>query len=249
MLLPGVLAALAWAADSPGQIRVLLLAGDDIAPFHDWRENSEATREVLVASGRFDVRVAEDPAILDSAAALQPYGVVVFTSYNHTLPMLSDQAKKNLVDFVGQGKGFYVQHLASASYAAWAEFGKLCGRRWVMGRSGHGPRSVFACQIADRDHPITQGMNDFNIFDELYAKLEGDTPVEVLVTANSDWSGRTEPIVLPCRYGQGRCVHNALGHDRKAIMDPACRRLITRGVEWAASGQVAQAPALALSQR
>ncbi len=231
-------AATARAADEPAKIHVLLLAGDDVAPYHDWRENSEATREVLVASGKFDVRVCEDPAILDSAAALQAYDVIVFTLYNRSLPMLSDAGKENLINFVTEGKGFYVQHLGSASYGDWAEFGKLCGRHWVMGTSGHGPRSVFACQIADPEHPITKGLEDFKIFDELYAKQQGNEEIQVLVKADSDWSNQTEPIVFVRTYGKGRSVNNALGHDRKAIMDPTCRVLITRGVEWAATGKV-----------
>ena len=233
------LGPIAWGAEAPAKIEVLLIAGDDVAPFHDWRENSEATREVLVATGRFGVRVCEDPAILESATALEAYDVVVFTMFNRSLPMLSEAGKKNLVNFVQGGKGFYVQHLASASYGEWEEFGKMCGRHWVMGTSGHGPRSVFQCKVVDNEHPITKGLGDFKIFDELYAKLQGDTPIEVLVTADSDWSDETEPMVFTCSYGKGRCVHNAFGHDRKAIMDPACRRLIARGVEWAATGSVA----------
>ena len=233
------LAALAGAGEAPAKIQVLLITGDDVAPFHDWRENSEATREVLVAAGRFDVRVCEDPLILESATALDAYDVIVFTMFNRHLPMLTDTAKKNLLAFVEGGKGFYVQHLASASYGAWEEFGKLCGRKWVMGTSGHGPRGVFTCNIANPDHPITKGMKDFKTFDELYAKLQGDEPIEVLVSADSDWSHRTEPIVFTRTYGKGRCVHNALGHDRKAIMNPSCQKLIARGVEWAATGKVA----------
>ena len=233
-----VLGTLAQAAEKP--IQVLLLAGDDVSPFHDWRENSEATREVLVATGRFDVRVCEDPAILDSAAALKAYDVLVFTHFAKSLPMLSDAAKENLVQFVQGGKGFYVQHLASASYGEWEEFGKMCGRHWVMGTSGHGPRSVFKCQVANTDHPITKGIKDFKIFDELYAKLQGDEEIDVLVTADSDWSEQTESMGLTPTYGKGRCVPNALGHDRKALMDPVNQKLIARGVEWAATGSVAE---------
>lgn len=226
----------AAADDAP--IRVLLLAGDDIAPYHDWRENSEATREVLVASGKFDVRVCEDPRILDSKDALESYDVIAFTLFNRRFPALSDEGKENLLSFVEGGKGFYVQHLASASYGDWEEFGKLCGRKWVMGTSGHGPRSVFKCNVVNADHPITKGLKDFKIFDELYAKLQGDAPIEVLVSAESDWSGQTEPLVFVRQYGKGRSVHNALGHDRKAIMDVNNRQLIVRSVEWAATGKV-----------
>jgi type 1 glutamine amidotransferase len=234
------LAGAAPAADSPKPIHVLLLGGDDVAPFHDWRENSEATRAVLVATGRFDVRVCEDPAILGAPGVLDAYDVVVFTHFARSLPMLTDAAKQNLVEFVQGGGGFYVQHLGSASYGAWDEFGKMCGRKWVMGTSGHGPRSVFQCRVVNAEHPITKGLQDFKIFDELYAKLQGDGEIDVLVTADSDWSEQTEPMVFTCRYGEGRCVHNALGHDRKAIMDPVNQQLIARSVQWAATGDVAE---------
>jgi len=230
----------AYAEEPAAKIQVLLIAGDDVAPFHDWRDISESTREVLVESGRFDVRVSEDPLILESNNALAAYDVIVFTIFNKSVPMITDQAKKNLLDFVKGGKGFYSQHLASASFGEWEEFGKLCGRHWVMDTSGHGPRSNFPVKIAKKDHPITKGMEDFKIFDELYAKLQGNGPIEALVVAESDWSEQTEPLVFTSKYGQGRSVHNALGHDYKAIKNPSMKTLIVRSVEWAATGEVAE---------
>ncbi len=220
------------------QVRVLLIAGDDVAPYHDWREISEKTREVLVSSPRFNVRVCEDPLILESKTALGRYDVILLTMFNSSMPTITDQAKENLLQFVKRGKGFYVQHLASASFSEWKEFGKLCGRKWVMGTSGHGPRSVFGAKIVNKEHPITKGMKDFRIFDELYAKLQGDYPIEVLVSADSDWSNNTEPLVFTFSYGKGRCVHNAFGHDHKAILHPSMQQLVRRGVEWAATGKV-----------
>ena len=230
----------AEAAEAPPKIQVLLISGDDVAPFHDWREISEETRDVLVRGGRFDVRVCEDPLILESKQALEAYDVIVFTMFNKSVPMITESAKENLLDFVKSGKGFYVQHLASASFGQWEAFGELCGRKWVMGTSGHGPRSRFEAKVV-ADHPITQGVDKkFLIFDELYAKLQGDAPIEVLVEADSDWSEKTEPLVFVRSYGKGRSVHNAFGHDHKAIQDPNVKKLIAQGVEWAATGKVAE---------
>jgi type 1 glutamine amidotransferase len=220
------------------KIRVLLIAGDDVAPYHDWREISEKTREVLVSSPRFDVKICEDPLILESQTALGKYDVILLTMFNRSMPTITGQAKENLLEFVKKGKGFYVQHLASASFSEWKEFGKLCGRKWVMGTSGHGPRSVFGAKVVNKEHPITKGMKDFKIFDELYAKLQGDSPIDVLVSADSDWSKKTEPLVFTRSYGKGRSVHNAFGHDHKAILHPSMQKLIRRGVEWAATGKV-----------
>jgi type 1 glutamine amidotransferase len=227
------------AEDAVAKIQVLLIAGDDVAPFHDWRDISESTREVLVESGRFDVRICEDPLILESNNALAAYDVIVFTMFNKSVPMITDQAKENLIAFVKGGKGFYSQHLASASFGEWEEFGKLCGRHWVMGTSGHGPRSNFPVKITKQDHPITRGLEGFKIFDELYATLQGSGPIEVLVEAESDWSNQTEPMVFTSKYGEGRSVHNALGHDYKSIKNPNMKTLIIRSVEWVATGKVA----------
>lgn len=227
------------AAERPAKIRALLITGDDVS-VHPWREISETTREILVGSGKIDVRVCEDPLILESATALKAYDVIVFTIYNQSVPMITAQAQENLLNFVKGGKGFFVQHLASASFGKWEEFGKLCGRKWVMGTSGHGPRSVFESKVVDKEHPITKGLEDFKTDDELYAKLQGTGKIHVLVEADSDWSKATEPLVFTLEYGKGRVVHNAYGHDRKALMTPSVQKIIARGAEWAATGKVAE---------
>ncbi len=224
------------AAQQPAKIKALIITGDDVS-VHPWREMSETTREILVNSGKFDVKVCEDPLILESKTSLDSYDVIVFLIYSRTITSLPEQAQDNLLNYVKSGKGFFVQHLASASFPKWEEFGKLCGRKWVMGTSGHGPRSVFKVDIA-KEHPITAGLSSFETDDELYAKLQGTGEINVLVTADSDWSKKTEPLVFTLSYGKGRTVHNAFGHDRKALMTPNVQKLIARGVEWAATGKV-----------
>lgn len=223
----------------PAPIKVLLITGDDVGA-HPWREMSETTREILVNSGKFDVKICEDPLILESATALKNYDVIAFLIFSTKLAELPAQAQENLLNYVKGGKGFFVQHLATASFPKWEEFGKLCGRHWVMGTSGHGPRAPFQAKIADKQHPITAGLSDFEVDDELYAKLQGDAKIQVLVTADSDWSKVTEPLIFVQDYGKGRVVHNAFGHDRKALMTPNVQKIITRGVEWAATGKVTE---------
>lgn len=233
-----LLVAAPWspAADAK-KISVLLITGDDVGA-HKWREVSEATRETLVKSGRFDVKVCEDTGILEAPKSLQRYDVIYLSMYNATTPTLTDAAKENLLSYVKGGKGFVVTHLSSASYKEWDEFARLCGRHWIMGKSGHGPRSTFGVKVVDTAHPITQGLANFEADDELYAKLQGDTPIHVLMTADSDWSKQTEPLAFVLNYGQGRVFHHTFGHDGKAINNPAVQQVINRGTEWAAKGAV-----------
>lgn len=230
------LAALAPAAE-PAKIKVLLVTGDDVSPAHNWREVSAATRDILAGSGKFDVKVSEDAGVLESKASLDRYDLVFLAMYNAKTPTLTDEAKENLLNFVKSGKGFAVSHLASASFKEWTEFQKLCGRYWVMGKSGHGPRGKFMVKIAESSDPIVKGLQDFEADDELYAKLQGDEPIKVLTTADSDWSKKTEPLVFTLNYGQGRVFHEAFGHDGKALENPNVRTIIVRGCLWAATGK------------
>jgi uncharacterized protein len=228
---------LGHAAEAIHKIRVLLVTGDDVS-VHKWAEVSQAIKETLESTGRFDVRTCEDAGVLDSASSLARYDLIFLHFYNATTPTLSDTAKENLVQFVKGGKGLAVSHLSSASFKEWDEFHKMCGRYWVMGQSGHGPRGVFKARIVNKENPITKGLEDFEADDELYAKLQGDGPINVLVEADSDWSHKTEPLAFTVEYVKGRVFHEAFGHDGKAVRNPSVQKLIQRGSTWAATGKV-----------
>lgn len=232
------LAALATTAAA--KINVLIITGDD-AGSHKWQETTPATKEILTSSGKFDVTVTETITALDNADDLKKYDLIYLAMFNAKTPTASNAGKENLLNFVKGGKGFVVAHLASASFKEWDEFKKLCGRYWgttEKGKAGHGPRSVFKVNIADKNSPITKGLADFDQDDELYAKLQGEGPIHVLVTADSDWSKATEPLAFTLEYGKGRVFHHTFGHDVKALQTPEVQKLIQRGCEWAATGKV-----------
>jgi type 1 glutamine amidotransferase len=221
------------AADGP-KAKVLIITGDDVSPAHDWLACASATRDVFKESGRFDVDVVGGAEVLANPANLKAVDAIYLMLYNARTPTLSDAGKENLVSFVKSGKGLVVTHLSSASFKEWPEFKALCGRVWVMGTSGHGPRGVFKAVVVDQANPITQGVQDFTQDDELYAKLQGDAPIHVLVQADSDWSKKTEPLAFTLDYGKGRVFHHTFGHDPKAINTPEVKKLIVQGTAWAA---------------
>ena len=66
----------------------------------------------------------------------------------------------------------------------------------------------------------------------------------VLATAYSDpakpkGTGKDEAVIWVNHYGKGRVFKNVLGHDTKAMADKNVQEWMRRGVEWAATGQVA----------
>lgn len=223
------------AVQPASKAKILIVTGDDVSPAHDWLSCASASRDVLTRSGRFDVDVVGNAEALANEANLKGVDAIYLMLYNARTPTLSDKGKENLVAFVKGGKGLVVTHLSSASFKEWPEFKALCGRVWVMGTSGHGPRGAFKAVVVDKGSPITRGVADFEQDDELYAKLQGDAPIHVLVEARSDWSQQVEPLAFTLQYGQGRVFHHTFGHDAAAINTPEVRKLIVQGTAWAAA--------------
>ena len=235
MLLLTAELALAQAASQPAGIpgaRVLIITGRDVAA-HNWRETTPVLREHLEMSGKFEVVVSEEPLVLESAAALATYDVILLNYYNWQRPTITDKAKENLLAFVRGGKGLVSFHFSARAFEEWPEYRNLIGRIWTKG-SGHGPRGSFNSKVVAKDNFITQGTNDFAADDELYAKLVGDAPITVLVEAYSDWSKRIEPMAWTLDYGKGRVFNVVYGHDASACRNPDFARLLVRGTKWVA---------------
>jgi type 1 glutamine amidotransferase len=218
------------------KIDVLVVTGFDVGS-HKWQESTRLIESILDESGRFDVTVSTDKevfATLDS----DKHDVVVLSYGFWKEEDPSEKAKAGLLDYVRGGGNVVALHFACSAFQDWDEYAVLLGRVWKKGVGGHGPYGEFTVNIKKAEHPITAGMQDFKTEDELYAKLTGDEEIEVLASAYSDWSGKVEPIVFVKRYGKGRVVHNVLGHGLDAKRNPSYQRLLTRGVEWAATGKV-----------
>lgn len=224
---------------APKKPRVLVITGHDV-PSHDWRATTVSTRAQLEEGGQLEVVVSEEPAVLETQA-LARYDVIVLNYRHPPTEKLSEAARANLLSFVRGGKGLVALHFAVSSFSDWPEFQKLVGRTWVGKKeapegkaSGHADRGPFRARVVSAKHPITEGLADFDADDELYSRLAGDTPIEVLVTAESTFSKQTEPLAWTLPQGQGRVFVTVLGHDVRARENPAFKALLTRGCAWAA---------------
>ena len=228
------------AAQEAEPLRALILTGQHN---HRWQETTPLLKRIYEESGRFAVDVTETPAACD-ASTFAKYDVLVsnwsgFPKVNDR--QWGDKTEKAFLDFVHSGKGFALFHAASASFHTWPEFQQLIAATWGKG-TGHGPRHTFKVTIGDQDHPITRGLRDFWIHDELWHRMATQPTMEVLCTAFSAkdrrGTGRDEPVAIWTRFGKGRCFNLVLGHDVKAMRNVAWRTLMLRGTEWAATDEV-----------
>ena len=215
-------------------LRVLIITGRDV-PVHKWYETTPVLRKHLEKTRKFEVVVSEEPLVLESTA-LDHYDAIVLNYYNWKRPGLTEKAEENLISFVKGGKGLISFHFSVRAFEDWPEYRNLVGRIWTKG-SGHGPRGKFSVKVSQKDHFITKSISDFQADDELYARLVGDAPIDVLIEAYSDWSKKTEPLAWTLRYGKGRVFNIVLGHDARACGNKQFAKLFQRGVEWVAEGK------------
>jgi uncharacterized protein len=87
----------------------------------------------------------------------------------------------------------------------------------------HPPIGEFRVEVVDRDHPLTRGLDDFDVIDELYV-TKTMAPIKVLMQTRFDGEAtgfveaNYDNVVVPILYlrelGQGGILYNTLGHCR-----------------------------------
>ena len=221
------------------KIKVLILTGKNN---HDWKSTTPQLVKMYNESGRFYAVVTEKPDTL-SYNDFKKYDAVVsnFTAWPDHSYRWPDNMEKGLMQFIEAGGGFVLFHAASAAFYDWDEYQKLIGSTWGDS-TRHGQRVPHKIVITDRTHPVTRGMRDFWITDELWVNTKKQPGIKVLATSVSDPAnkgrGLPEPVILFSTKGKGRCFHNVLGHNVRAMKNTGWTALMLRGTEWAATGKV-----------
>ncbi len=239
------LASAIAVGDEELSTKVLIITGDH---GHRWKDTTPVLKDILTKAGH-KVDVTEKPRLDLTSENLEAYDVLLF-NYKDTRrgasanpdSVWTDANKKAFAGAVKAGTGLVVYHHASSAFTDGSEFGKEFEKFSAGGwrkQGFHGKKHVFTV-TAQKEHPITRGITSFEHgIDELYQNSLITKGSKVLVTAFSDESkdpkntGEDEPVVWINRYGRGRVVQNALGHDLTAMKGAGFRTLMVRCVEWA----------------
>jgi uncharacterized protein len=205
------------------KINVLVFSGGEI---HDGKGVGDRIEAILKRDDRLAVsRVHEDLSVLESPK-LDAYDVLVFF---YTIGEISLAQREGLLSWVAKGHGFVPVHSGADSFRGCPEYRAMVGGWFVT----HPAYRQYQVSVTDQTHPITEGIDEFFVTDEMYV-TDYDPRVQVL--ANSLWHGQVNPVAWTNTWGEaGRIFYLALGHDPKACECDIFATLLTRGTVWAAT--------------
>ena len=195
---------------------------------------TEGKYHAHVANGKFVTAILNDEDGITAdfsrdyevlADGLDAYNVVLFYT---DVGELTAAQETGLLNYIRAGGGFYGLHTAAASFRESEPYHEMLNGFF----NGHSPYMTFTVNIGNTDHPITQGLEDFEVVDELYYLKHNPETSHHLMSAYDHTKDETHVMAFHHNYGAGRVFYFALGHDLTVLQNPSFQEIIRRGVLW-----------------
>ena len=229
LLLGGVCATLA----SDSKPAVLIVTGGH--PFE-----RAAFAEVFAGDTEFEFTTAEHDkgaaGVWDRADLASFAGVVLYDMPQQ----ITDSQRANFLALFDRGAGLVVLHHALVSFQGWPDYERIIGGRYpkppdgapqVTDRVGYRHDVDFIVTVLDLGHPITAGLADFPIHDEIYWGFRVGADVHPLLSTSDAKAGK--PLMWTREEKKSRIVYLQLGHGPSAYENPNYRRLVAQAIHWA----------------
>ncbi len=223
-------------AEKPAKVRILLTTGGhtfEVEPFYAMFDAMEGIEYIKA-------EMPKDGALLKPGLEKE-YDCIVM--YDMCKPGITPEQQKAFVELVrDSGIGVVSMHHNLGAHWDWDEFRRIIGGRFILKDTeldGAAWKTTpwkhdehLKATVVDKKHPITQGVNDFEIEDEAYGKFWVDPDAHILLTTDHEWNN--PELAWTKQYGKSRVFHLMLGHDGKAYANPSYRRVLEQGIRWAA---------------
>ena len=228
----GVLAVFAMAtlcrADvKPRPIRVLFLG------HQSEHHNSAAYAPILMEQfGReaiwFDYFTS--PEVLNAETLAKYDAVLLYANHEKITP----EEFGALKSYVESGHGFLPIHCASACFVNEPAFATLVGGKFKSHSTG-----TFKTHFLLPDHPILQGVSEYETWDETYVHSDVNEQGRTLLAERVE-GDHHEPWTWVREQGKGRIFYTASGHDERTWQNPNFLKMLRNAIVWAVGDQVKQ---------
>jgi len=140
---------------------------------------------------------------------------------------MTEEQQQAIWDFVHNGGGFLALHNSQGIYPPDGLYYKLFGGDY----GGHPKPYVFTVRVENKDHPVTAGVEDFEIYDEQHTvKYYLDREHLLLRTIARDNLAAAGGWWR--EMGKGRFCYLSPGHTPDALNHPMMQRLIRNAANW-----------------
>jgi type 1 glutamine amidotransferase len=208
------------AATPTKKLRVLVVAGGHGYPVQPFREvfAGYADMECTFVDEKQGGEAFDD-------LGNWPYDAIVLYNY---MKKLSTKQQENFLSLLDRGVGLVILHHAIYGYRPWPEFQRIVGvTSWLSAAKDN---VEFKVHIEDSRHPITKGLADFVIRDEVYQGHGLDPKVHVLLT--TDEPSNAKAVAWVHTYRKSPVCYFQLGHDTKAYAKPEFAAILGRSIRW-----------------
>lgn len=203
---------------------------------HQPQQVAELFQRILTQDG-FDVDTSTTLDVFGDEARLKTLSLIV---PHWTMGHLTWEQQTAVCNAVANGVGLAGCHGGMCdAFRDATEWQFMTGGQWVAHPGNDGVR--YPVHIIPTNHPITDGIRDFEVVSEQYY-LHVDPAVQVLATTRFPIADGPHapngpvdmPVLWTKLYGQGRVFYNALGHHADVLEKEPVLTLLRRGFTWAA---------------
>lgn len=203
--------------------KILIIGNYTNYQYHPFSGIAHVIERLLRGKG-LKLKLTEDRNELE-AENLSRYDALI-TYVESWDQMLPPSQMKSILDFTASGKRIFGIH-CGISYAN-PEYYKLFGARFI----NHPPLHKFPVKISVEKHPLTAGLSDFQIEDELYM-FEFKDLSQLKVLMEGEFEGKAFPLAWEKKAGAGALLYLALGHDRRTFENEMFQKALLNGALWA----------------
>lgn len=184
--------------------------------------------KTYLQSQNMDVILSESMEIFDELDFLMSQDLIIPI---WTMGEISESQMNNISTAVKSGVGLAGSHGGMCdAFRNTPEWQFMTGSNWVAHPGNNNVR--YSVSIKDKNHPITNNINDFSIVSEQYY-LHVDPVVNVLASTVFKFNGVEMPVVYTKEWGKGRVFYNSIGHE-PSIFKNEVLELMQNGLLWAA---------------